>query len=387
MVDRPNAVGGEEDAAAPTPGSAIAAGVEIIADTICRGWAVDRNDPTALLHLGIKVNGSTAKIIAADEFRRDVQQLYGGEGRAGFTVRLDCLPDVASLSRAAIEIIEVGQGATVLPEHTVEIRAASAVRMQAELREALACVREFVGRLQISFPAQFGERTSLSKVTRFFQARSADRDPTPIMQELRDLLHALGRLEQWLPRLEHRQCWALPFYSVVRPILQLVVSPSFAGDPERLSIVIIDDAKAPGGATVTLASVLAQTQKPEEIFLIAAADARVEVSSSTEALGVVRLEANQPPENAVNELAGRMTGSYLVILDAGVTLAPEALAWFAVAVARTAASVVYTDEELLIRDADWGERFLPLFKSAFDYVTTSVTHSASSAKPISIWRA
>jgi GT2 family glycosyltransferase len=362
-----NAAGGEQDAAGPTPGSGIVAGVEIIADTICRGWAVDRNDPAAILHLRIKVNGSTAKIIAADEFRRDVQQLYGGEGCAGFTVRLDRLADVASSNRAAIEIIEVSQGATVLPEHTVEIRASSALRVQAELHETLACVRGFLNRLQMSFPAQDDGTASLRRLRRFLQVRSAERDPAPITQELRDLLAALGRLEQWLPRLEHRQCWALPFYSVVRPILQRVVSPPFTGDRGSFSVVVIDDAKAPGGATATLASVLAQTQKPEEIFLIATADARVEATSLNEALGVIRLEADQPPENAVNQLAGRMTGSYLVILDAGVTLAPESLAWLAAAVASTAASVVYTDEELLIRNAGWSERFLPLFKSAFDY--------------------
>ena len=367
LVDQPNAAGEEQDAAASPPGSAIVAGAEIIADTICRGWAVDRNDPTALLHLKIKVNGSTAKIIAADEFRRDVQQFYGGEGRAGFTVRLDRLPDVASSSRLAIEIIEVGQGATVLPEHTVEIWPASAIRMQAELCEALACVRECLDRLQISLPAQDGETATLSRMRRFFQACSAYRDAPLIRQELTDLFGALGRLEQWLPRLEHKQCWALPFYSVVRPILELVVSPPFTGDPASLSIVVVDDAKAPGGVAVTLASLLAQTRKPEEIFLIATAEARVERAGLAEALGVVRLQATQPQENAVNELASRMTGSYLVILDAGVTLAPESLAWFAAAVARTAASVVYTDEELLIRDTGWGERFLPLFKSAFDY--------------------
>jgi GT2 family glycosyltransferase len=367
LVDQPNAAGGEQDAAAPTPGSGIMAGVEIIADTICRGWAVDGNDPTALLHLKIKVNGSTVKIIAADEFRRDVQQLYGGEGRAGFTVRLDRLPDVASSNRATIEIIEVSRGATVLPEHPVEIRAASALRVQAELHEALACVREFLDRLQLSFPVQDGETASLSRVRRLLQARSADRDPAPIMQELHDLLDTLGRLEQWLPRLEQRQCWALPFYSVVRSIMPLVVGPPVTSNPKSLSIVVIDDAKAPGGAAVTIASVVAQTQKAEEIFLIAAADASVEATSLTEVLGVVRLEPNQLPEDAVNKLAGRMTGSYLVILDAGVTLAPESLAWFAAVVASTAASVVYTDEELLVRDAGWGERFLPLFKSAFDY--------------------
>src|SRR5437016_5026890 len=37
LGDQPNAAAGERDAAAPTAGSGIVAGVEIIADTICRG--------------------------------------------------------------------------------------------------------------------------------------------------------------------------------------------------------------------------------------------------------------------------------------------------------------------------------------------------------------
>jgi O-antigen biosynthesis protein len=366
LADQPNAAV-DEGAVAPTPRYGIAAGVEIIADTICRGWAVDRSDPNALLHLKVKVNGSTAKIIAADEFRRDVQQLYGGEGRAGFTVRLDRLTDVAWSNRAVIEIIEVSQGATVLPERTVEFRAAWPLRMQAELWEALAGVRKCLDRLQISFLAQNGKTERFGRVKRFFHAHPAGRDPTSVTRELPDLLDALGRLERWLPQLEQKQCWALPFYIIVRPVLQLVVSPPRADGPVSLSIVVIDNPREPEKTAVTLTSAVAQTQKPQEIFLIATADARVEQKNSTDTLCIVRLLANQSPENAVNELASRMTCSHLIILDAGVVLMPEALAWFAAAVARTGASLVYTDEELLTQDAHWGKRFQPLFKPAFDY--------------------
>src|SRR5262249_3742354 len=156
---------------APTPPSGIVGGAEIIADTICRGWVVDRSDPSALLHLKVKLNGSTAKIIAADEFRRDVQQLYGGEGRAGFTLRLDRLTDIALSNRAVIEIIEVSRGTTVLPEHTVELRAAWPLRMQAELSESLAGVRKCLDRLQSSSLAQNEEIEPFGRVKRFFQAR------------------------------------------------------------------------------------------------------------------------------------------------------------------------------------------------------------------------
>jgi GT2 family glycosyltransferase len=351
----------------PAPRSGIVAGAEIIADTICRGWAVDRSDPNALLHLKVKLNGSTAKIIAADEFRRDVQQRYGGEGRAGFTVRLDRLADIAWSNRAVIEIIELSQGATVLPERTVEFRAAWPLRMQAELREVLADVRKCLDHLQTSFSAQNDETEPFGRVKRFFQARPTGGDLTSVAHELPNLINALGRLERSLPRLEQRQCWALPFYSVMRPILQLVATPPSADGPISLSIVVIDDPFDPEKAAVTLASVAVQTRKPHEIFLITTADARVEQKKLADGLSIVRLLANQSPENAVNALPTQMTCSHLIILDAGVALTPEALAWFAAAVARTGALLVYTDEELRIHETHWGKSFLPLFKPALDY--------------------
>jgi hypothetical protein len=63
------------DRAAPASKPLIASGVDIIASTICRGWVIDRNNPGALLHVKVKINGLTAKIMPADEFRRDVQDL------------------------------------------------------------------------------------------------------------------------------------------------------------------------------------------------------------------------------------------------------------------------------------------------------------------------
>jgi hypothetical protein len=173
----------DEGVLAPSSRSGIAAGVEIIADTICRGWAVDRSDPNALLHLKVKINGSTAKIIAADEFRRDVQQLYGGEGRAGFTVRLDRLTDVAWSNRAVIEIVELSQEATVLPERTIEFRAAWPLRMQAELCEALAGARICLDRLQTSLLTQNDETEPFGRVKRLFHTRPVGGNPTSVTHE------------------------------------------------------------------------------------------------------------------------------------------------------------------------------------------------------------
>jgi O-antigen biosynthesis protein len=367
LIDQSDAASDQKAGSSTTSQSGIASGIEIIADTICRGWVVNCNDPAALLHLKIKVNGSTAKVIAADEFRRDVQQLYGGEGRAGFTVRLDQMPDVACLNRAVLEIIEISQGATVLSEHAFEIRADWALPMQAELCDVLADLRKCLNRLQIGFVAQNEEAEPFGRVKRFFQGRLGAGDLISVTHELPDLLDALDRVEKrLLPQLEQRQCWALPFYNLLRPTLRLVVNPPSPNRRTSFSIVVVDDAKETGKAAVTLTSVVAQTRKPEEIYLIVAADACAERIRSADALRILRLPDNQSLEDAINELVGRMTCSHLVILDAGVVLAPEALAWFAAGVERTRASVLYTDEELFIDDRQCGRRFQPLFKPAFD---------------------
>src|SRR5439155_18400068 len=113
-----------------------------------------------------------------------------------------------------------------------------------------------------------------------------------------------------------------------------------------------------------LASVLAQTRRPDEVFLISSAVTPLAADAAVE---IVRPEAEQSATAAVNSLAGRMTGSHLVILRAGVTLAAETLAWFEAAITRTNAVIVYSDEEVKTRDETGGERRLPLFRPAFDY--------------------
>jgi hypothetical protein len=147
----------------------------IIASTICRGWVIDRNDPRALLHIKVKVNGLTARILPADEFRRDVQDLYGGEGRAGFSVHLETLPDAPYLARASVEIVELSQGVVALPEWVIEF--SSPAGIEAEIRE-----------------------------------------------ELMHLRRAIDRLEESLPRLMYSQSWALVLYNSVRSRLDLVIA-------------------------------------------------------------------------------------------------------------------------------------------------------------------
>ena len=353
-------------AAAPAEESLLVSGVEIVANAVCRGWLVDRHDPDRLLHVKIKLNGRTVKVVPANEFRRDVQELYGGEGRAGFTVRLDLLPDAPYLSRGTVEIAELSRGSVVLPEHVVEFSPAPAIRAEAEVRDELMRLRQSLDRLQSAHPQQPGPQwtATLHRAVQRVRAR-LDWKTAPVLEELSQLRSSLDRLEQALPSLAHEQGWALPFYSAVRPLLQLVVHPPAVMTPASFSVVVIDDGDA-AAAEATLASVLPQTRKPDEVFLVSSA-AATPAAGAPDAVEIVRPEPDQSATTTVNSLAERMSGSHLVILHAGVTLAAEALAWFAAAIARTNAVVVHTDEEIRAYDESGWERLLPLFRPAFDY--------------------
>jgi O-antigen biosynthesis protein len=311
-----------------TPAPDIVSGVDVVANTICRGWLVDRAAPGAPLHIKIKLNGGVVKVLLADEFRRDVQDLYGGEGRAGFTIRLDLLPDARFLSRATIEIAELISGAVVLPERVVEFSVVPALRIEAELRDEVSSIRDYLHRLEKS----------------------------------------LNHIEKELSQFWNKNNWALSQYSIVRSVLKLVMEPPKIQYPVTFSLLIIHNRTESNATATTLASVLGQTLKPAEVFLIAPADALIDFTPSGAAAEVVRLEPDQLPMEAANSVAARAKGSYLLILDSGVVaLAPEALAWLAAAIEQTNAPIVYTDGEIAARSKHGSEYLRPLFRPAFDY--------------------
>ena len=347
----------------------IVSGVDIVANTICRGWIVDRNAPGRLLHVQIRLNGTAVKIVAADEFRHDVQALYGGTGRAGFTVRLDLLPDARYLSRATIAIVAVGHDLIVLPEHVVELNPVREAHIEAAFHEELFSVRNCIEQLWSAYQPDSGNWRAkpLYRAVHHLRARIADPNAVPIRQELSQLLESLNRLEQQLPSLRHSQSWALTFYGVVRSLLPFVLPAPPAGSAAGFSLVVVADASAPGAAEKTLASVLAQTRMPDEVFLVLPADALSEFGSPNELVEIVRLSPSEPASAAINSLAARMRGTHLIILDAGTTLAPEALAWLESVIERTTAPIIYTDGEVLVDCEDGSERLLPRFLPAFDY--------------------
>ena len=215
----------------------IASGIEIIGNTICRGWIIDRNDPNALLHVRLRLNGRTVKITAADEFRRDVQALHGGAGRAGFTIRLDRLEDAPYLDRGSIEITELSCGAVVLPEQEVEFSPFPGTRVEAEVRETLIQLRAYLAK-----PEVVSDRQNATIPSRLWPApvRSRRQHAEPESVNRDALLELLAQLEQQLRRLEYEQSWALPLYGAVRPLVGMVVSPPPIPELVTFPIIILD---------------------------------------------------------------------------------------------------------------------------------------------------
>jgi O-antigen biosynthesis protein len=300
--------------------SSIATGIDLIANTLCRGWIVDQTNPAAPLHLRVKLNGLTVKVIAADEFRRDVQARYGGDGHAGFTIRVDQLPGAGELRQASLEIIELSQGALVLPERLVELSPAPARRIEAQMR-----------------------------------------------RELIELRRAVERLEEYLPRLEGGQTWPLSAYAAVQPVVDLLPSPPRPDEGGvNFCMVVIDDPDRPQSASASLESVLAQADAADRVVLVLNAAASPPTPLPEPRVELSRRKPGEHPSAAENGIASQTMASHLLILDAGVTLAVETLAWFRAAIAHTGAPVIYSDADRVARDAAEGEDLRPVFRPAFD---------------------
>jgi O-antigen biosynthesis protein len=350
-------------------GPCIASGGEIIAQTICRGWIIDPADPGALLHVRVRLNGRTVKIMAADEFRRDVQERYGGEGRAGFTVHLDRFPDAPYLSRATIGITELTRGTVVLPDQVVEFSPIPTIRIEAELRGTLSEIHASLERLQPSAsPDPLGRSYNpIALAVGQLRKRAGKAGWAPAREHLSKLISGLERLEQQLPKLEDRTNWALSFYGVVCPLVAMVAPPPAIANPATFSIIVIDNVLVSGAAEATLGSVLAQTVRPQEICLITRSNNPTRLGHSGQKIEVVSVPPDRPVSATVHGVAARVAGSHLVTLDAGASLAPEALAWFATAIERTKAPIIYSDAELAQPHQSRCVDLKPLFRGAFDY--------------------
>jgi O-antigen biosynthesis protein len=360
------------DHSAPQPPESmpeIIAGAEVIANTLCRGWVIDRAHLGASLHVAVKLNGGIVKMLLADDFRRDVQERYGGDGRAGFAVQFDLLPDARYLGRATIEITELSRGVVILPEQIVEFSTAPAATLEAEVREEIRHGREILAQLQSHLAAEREQswQIAVPKILRGSRPR-IEETAVETREQLVKLQKTLDRIEQNLPQFWNGRRWTLQSYGIARRFLDLVPPPPAIDNPATFSLIITSEPEAgPEAMAATVASVLTQTLAAKEVSIVASRDARLDFVPSNAPIDIVQFAPDQTPVAAKNSAAARTSGSHQVFLNAGTTLAPETLAWLAVAIDRTGGSVIYTDSEIKTRDENGREHLLPVFRSAFDY--------------------
>ena len=346
----------------------IIAGAEVVANALCRGWVIDRAHPATSLYVGVKLNGSTVKVIVAEDFRRDVQERYGGDGRAGFTVQFDLLPDARYLSRATIEITELSRALVILPEQIVEFGTAPAATLEAQLREELALGRETLAQMQIRFAKEKAQSWQIAVPKVLRSSRPRIEEDTEVTTQLAKLQQTLDRLEQQLPQFWNGRRWTLQSYGVVRRSLDLVPPPPAVNKPATFSLIIRDDPDASAEAmAATVASILGQSLTAKEVRIVAPESAELDFVRASSGIQVVRFAPGQSPITATNSAAARTSGSHLLFLNVGSRLAPEALAWLAVAINRTGGSIFYADSEIRTKDEIGHEDLLPVFRSAFDY--------------------
>jgi O-antigen biosynthesis protein len=351
------------------PATDIIAGAEVVANALCRGWVVDRAHPATSLHVGVKLNGSTVKVIIAQDFRRDVQERYGGDGRVGFTVQFDLLPNARNLNRATIEMIELSRGVIVLAEQVVEFSTAPAATLEAQLREEITLGRETLARLQSRFEEgkEQSWRMAVPKILRSSSPR-IEEDTAKLTTQLATLQQTLDRLEQRLPQFWNARRWTLQSYGVVRRSENLVPPAPAVSNPATFSLIVRDDPGASAEAmAATVASILDQSLAPKEVAIVAAESAQLDFVQANAKIEVLRFAPAQSSLTGMNSAAARTSGSHLLFLNAGSTLATEALAWLAAAIDRTGGSIIYTDSEVKTKDEEGREAFAPVFRSAFDY--------------------
>jgi GT2 family glycosyltransferase len=349
------------DPAPPTIAD-IVSGIEIVANTICRGWVIDRAHPDATLFVKIALNGAFEKILPANEFRRDVQARFGGEGRAGFGFQVDQLPGARGLGGATIELTELVTGTVILPEHRVELSTVPALTVGAQLHYELTQIRDRVEQLRASLRDVNRRRQPVIGRLRGSLPSEAE---AQLHEDLARVLKSLNRIERDLPKLSNKHGWALSRYGEVRSTVDLVSSPSDIDDPPTFTIVVVADDDTTYQTEAIVETALAQILRPREVFIVLS---REETPSSLVAgVEIVRYGDDEGPSIAINRIAARAKGSYLLLFDSSTSLQPAALQWFAAAIDQTSGAVLYSDEEVVVHEATGQARFRPIFRPSFDY--------------------
>ena len=81
----------------------------------CRGWAVDPTEPKQSLRLNFYINNHFIGQITSNQMRRDLQELYGGDGLFGFEQTLTLPAALADAKRLVLKIKDANTGAYICP--------------------------------------------------------------------------------------------------------------------------------------------------------------------------------------------------------------------------------------------------------------------------------
>lgn len=305
-------------------GSRRQAEIEEIDARRIRGWAVDGLSPDHPLHIEFWIDEIFVAATTADIFRRDVQDRFGGDGRAGFVC------DLSDEPRA-----EDGR--------IVEVRDAASRRVLAS------------GRLP--------------------QHRPLLEPHQSVRAELAAVKAVLERLEAGLPALSSLQGFGLKDYPAYYEAFYRwpAADPLPAGAPSGLEVIAKLDGVDPGRVEDFVWSVVRQISPFEGLHLhglSSEAEAVVEdLSNRIDWSG--RLAA--PARDWLTVSPGRVQAMsrvrkpvILMIDDAGL-LAPDAGLRFSEAMAGKTVAV-YADEDQYAADgpADRATHLSPRFKPAFD---------------------
>ncbi len=116
---------------------AIVAAVEEVNAGRCRGFILDVTDRSRRLVLLLRINGRTVASVPVLEFRKELQERYGGSGHDGFDLDFADVPETHGLATAHIDLVEPRTGHVLLEKHTVTFSNAVAAEQRDRMIETL----------------------------------------------------------------------------------------------------------------------------------------------------------------------------------------------------------------------------------------------------------
>lgn len=294
---------------------AIVAAVEEINAGRCRGFFVDVTDRSRRFLLQLRINGKTVAGVPVLEFRKELQERYGGSGHDGFDLRFDDIPEIVGLAGGTVDLVEPRTGFVLLEKHHVTFSNAAAAEQNDRTIETLRGYRAYVDGL---IDALDGNRPqTVTSVAGYGRNRIFVRPPA-----------------------------APPASSRVAVVMDTRgVKPT-----EDSRAVLLEN----------LAALRAQTYPPVAIHLLQ------DATQGGDGPEVVRETMSRFDSVAGLREAVRGEADLFVHLRPGERLESDAIAWLAYAAERPGAHVTYADSEVERARAISGIALDPIFRSALD---------------------